>query len=310
MLEEIIHRHPDNPILTASDIPGGASSVFNSALVRHEGKVVALLRVERCDGTQSIRYAESPDGLEFQVTDEVLLVPTAEPQLTYEEAIYDPRITKIEGTYYVTYAAENRFGCQVGLARSSDLKHWEKMELIAEPDNRNIVLFPERINGLYCRLDRPYSGPFGTQQRGGIWVSYSPDLVFWGMHRNIMESRRFHWDRGKIGPGAPPVKTEAGWLVIYHGTTPYCNGLVYRLGLALLDLEDPTRVVARPAEYLLSPRETYERVGDVPNVCFACAAIPSEDGGELMIYYGGADTCLCLATARIDELVEACLKAP
>jgi len=305
MFEDIIHRHPANPVLTAEDIPGGASSVFNSALVRHEGKIVALLRVEKRDGTQSIRYAESADGIDFEVTDELMLVPASEPHLTYEEAIYDPRITRIDGTYYVTYASENRFGCQIGLSRSRDLKHWEKMELIAEPDNRNIVLFPEKIDGLYCRLDRPFSGG-----QGGIWVSRSPDLVFWGMHRNIMESRRFHWDRGKIGPGAPPIKTEKGWLIIYHGTTPYCNGLVYRLGLALLDLSDPTRVLARPRQYLLSPKEDYERVGDVPNVCFACAAIPDDDGQRLSIYYGGADTCLCLATARIDDLLEACLTWP
>ncbi len=303
MLQEIITRHPANPILTADDIPGGASSVFNSGFIRHQGKVAGLLRVERRDGTQSIRYAESADGLKFDITDELMLVPQAEPHLTYEEAIYDPRITRIDDTFYVTYASENRFGCQVGLSRSKDLKHWEKMELIAEPDNRNIVLFPEKVNDLYCRLDRPYSG-----QRGGIWVSYSPDLVFWGIHRNIMESRRFHWDRGKIGPGAPPLRTDAGWLVVYHGTTPYCNGLVYRLGLALLELDDPTVVISRPAEYLLSPEADYERVGDVPNVCFACAAIPGADGELLNIYYGGADQVVCLATARIDDLVEACLK--
>jgi len=303
MLQEIITRHPANPILTADDIPGGASSVFNSGFIRHEGKVVGLLRVERRDGTQSIRYAESADGLKFDITDELMLVAQAEPHLTYEEAIYDPRITKIDDTFYATYASENRFGCQVGLSRSKDLKHWEKMELIAEPDNRNIVLFPEKINGLYCRLDRPFS-----RQQGGIWVSYSPDLVFWGIHRNIMESRRFHWDRGKIGPGAPPLRTDAGWLVVYHGTTPYCNGLVYRLGLALLELDDPTVVISRPAEYLLSPKADYERVGDVPNVCFACAAIPGADGELLNIYYGGADQVVCLATARIDDLVEACLK--
>jgi predicted GH43/DUF377 family glycosyl hydrolase len=300
--QDIIRRHPANPILTADDIPGGASSVFNSGLVRYQGKIVALLRVETRAGTQSIRYAESADGLKFDISDELMLVPTAEPHLTYEEAIYDPRITRIGDTYYVTYASENRFGCQVGLSRSKDLKHWEKMELIAEPDNRNIVLFPEKIKGLYCRLDRPFAG-----LQGGIWVSYSPDLVFWGIHRNIMESRRFSWDRGKIGPGAPPVETEAGWLVIYHGTTPYCNGLCYRLGLALLDLEDPTKVLGRPPQYLLSPREYYERVGDVPNVCFACAAIPSQDGEDLWIYYGGADQCLCLATARIADLLDACL---
>lgn len=304
MLETLIQRHPENPILTADDIPGGASSVFNSALIRHGDKIVTLLRVEKRDGTQSIRYGESSDGLKFDITADPMLVPTEEPWLTYEEANYDPRITKIEDTYYVTYAAENAHGCQIGLAHSQDLKHWEKMEPIALPDNRNIVLFPEKINGMYYRLSRPFS-----TGSGGIWVDRSPDLVHWGVHRHIMGSRKFAWDRGKIGPGAPPLKTDAGWLVIYHGTTPYCNGLVYRLGVALLDLEDPTRVISRPAEYLLSPKESYERVGDVPNVCFACATIrmPDDHGDDLWIYYGGADQCLCLATAKVSDLTRACL---
>jgi len=307
MPETILRRHPDNPILTAEDIPGGAHAVFNSGFVRHEGRVAGLLRVERLDGTQSIRHAASDDGVRFEVDDEELLVPADEPERTYEEAVYDPRITRIDGTCYVTYASENRFGCQIGLARSTDLRRWERMGMIAEPDNRNIVLFPERIDGLYCRLDRPFVGPFGGGRNGGVWVSRSPDLIYWGRHRCIMESRPYHWDRGKIGPGAPPVRTEKGWLVIYHGTTPLCNGLVYRLGLALLDLSDPTKVLARPRRYLMTPTEAYERIGDTPNVCFACAAVPSPDGRELAVYYGAADQCLCLATARIDDLVEAAL---
>ena len=302
MAQDILTRHPANPVLTGADIPGGANSVFNCGFVRHEGKIVGLLRVERLDGTQTVRYAESDDGVTFRVDPEETLVPTAEPQLTYEEAIYDPRITKIGQTYYATYAAENRFGCQIGLARSSDCRTWEKMDLIAEPDNRNIVLFPETIGGLYYRLDRPFSG-----QQGGVWVSSSPDLIFWGRHRNIMESRRFSWDRGKIGPGAPPIKTDKGWLVIYHGTTPLCNNLIYRLGIAMLDLDDPTKVIHRPKRYLMTPTADYERIGDTPNVCFACAAIPSENGKEVSIYYGAADQVLCLATARLDDLIDAAL---
>lgn len=193
MFQDIIRRHPANPILTADDIPGSAMNVFNSGLIRHEGRIVALLRVEQRSGLQSIRYAESPDGIrDWRIDDELMLVPTTEPHRTYEEAIYDPRITRLEGTYYCTYASENRFGCQVGLARSADLRHWEKREPIALPDNRNIVLFPERI-------------------------------------------------------------------------------------------------------------------GQTPNVCLACAAIPSEDGDDLAIYYGGADQVLCLATARLPDLLDACL---
>jgi predicted GH43/DUF377 family glycosyl hydrolase len=162
-----------------------------------------------------------------------------------------------------------------------------------------MVLFPEKIDGLYARLDRPFeSGP-----RGNIWISYSPDLVFWGKSECIMESRAWAWDQGKIGPGAPPVRTEEGWLVIYHGTTPRINGQIYKAGVALLDLKDPRKVLARGKEYIMAPSELYERVGDVPNVVFPTAAIPYPERDELRIYYGGADTVFCLATAKISELI-------
>jgi len=300
-MHELIQRYEGNPILRPEQIPD-ASAVFNSGFAEHEGKTYGVLRIEQLSGLQSMRVAESTDGIDFRVRNEHILVPEAEPMATYLEACYDPRITKIDDTYYITYAAENRFGCQIGLARTQDFETFEIIDTIAEPDNRNIVLFPRKIRGMYWRLDRPFSG-----MQGGIWVSQSPDLIHWGRHRCIMESRRFHWDRGKIGPGAPPIETDEGWLVLYHGTTPSCNGLMYRVGVALLDLEDPTRVIARPKGFLLSPYELYEQVGNVPNVCFPCAAIPKPDG-TLWIYYGGADTVLCLALAKIRDLLDWCLK--
>ena len=298
-MEDVVKRYPGNPIITPEMIPG-ANAVFNSAVVRYGEKYAAILRVETKKGYQSMRVAWSDDGIHFDVQPGEVLVPAEEPFLTYEEAIYDPRITQIGDIYYICYAAENRYGCQVSVSKTKDFQVFEKVAIACEPTNRNMVLFPEKINGLYARLDRPFQ--YGGQ--GHIWLSYSPDLVFWGKSVCIMESRRFAWDQGKIGPGAPPIKTDEGWLVLYHGTTPRCNGLIYKAGVALLDLEDPSKVVARSKEYLLAPSALYERIGDVPNVVFVTSAIPDFENDEVRIYYGAADTCFCMATAKISALID------
>jgi len=298
-MREIVTRFSGNPIITPDMIPG-ANAVFNSSVVPFEGRYAAVLRVESRQGYQTMRLAWSEDGVCFEVDPDPILAPAEEPFLTYEEAIYDPRITRIGDTYYICYAAENRYGSQVSVSKTLDFRSFEKVAIASEPTNRNMVLFPEKIGGMYVRLDRPFQ-PGG---QGHIWMCDSPDLVHWGNPRCIMESRRFAWDQGKIGPGAPPIKTKDGWLVIYHGTTPRCNGLIYKAGVAILDLDDPSKVVARSREYLMAPSETYERVGDVPNVVFVTSAIPDFDKDEIRLCYGAADTCFCMATARISDLIE------
>jgi len=299
-MAEVVKRYAKNPILTPDMIPG-ANAVFNSSVTRFGKKYVGVFRVEKREGFQSLRVAWSDDGItKWKFDPEEVLVPTEEPFKTYEEARYDPRITKIDDAYYICHASENRFGCQISVARTKDFKKFEKIAVASEPTNRNMVLFPEKIDGLYVRLDRPFE--FGG--KGNIWISYSPDLVFWGKSECIMESRSFAWDSGKIGPGCPPIKTKDGWLVIYHGITPRCNGMIYKAGVALLDLKDPRKVLARAKEWIMAPREIYERVGDVPNVCFPTAAIPDFEKDELRLYYGGADTVFCMATAKISELIK------
>jgi len=298
-MDDIVTRYPGNPIITPAMIPG-ASAVFNSAVVRFEDRYAAILRVESKQGFQTMRMAWSDDGIHFDVLPGPILAPTEEPFTIFEEAIYDPRITKIGDTYYICYAAENRYGCQVSVSKTLDFRTFEKVAIASEPTNRNMVLFPEKINGLYVRLDRPFQ-PGG---QGHIWMCDSPDLVHWGNPKCIIESRRFAWDQGKIGPGAPPIKTDEGWLVIYHGTTPRCNGLIYKAGVALLDLDDPSKVIARGKEYLMAPIMDYERIGDVPNVVFITSAIPDFEKDEMRMYYGGADTCFCMATAKISDLIE------
>jgi predicted GH43/DUF377 family glycosyl hydrolase len=301
-MQQIVKRYAGNPIVTPDMIPG-ANAVFNSSVARVGNRYVGVFRVEKREGFQSLRVAWSEDGINgWNFEPNEILVPTEEPFKTYEEARYDPRITRIDAddAWYICHASENRFGCQISVARTRDFKSYEKIAVAAEPTNRNMVLFPEKINGLYCRMDRPFE--YGG--RGNMWISYSPDLVFWGKSECIMQSRVFAWDQGKIGPGAPPVKTREGWLVLYHGVTPRVNAQIYKAGVALLDLNDPRKVIARSREYILAPSELYERVGDVPNVIFPTAAIPYPEKDELRIYYGGADTVFCMATAKISELID------
>lgn len=298
---DVVQRYPGNPILTPEVIPG-ANAVFNSSVARFGNKYVGVFRVEKRQGFQSLRVGWSDDGItNWKFDPDEVLVPTEEPFITAEEARYDPRITYIkeDDRYYICHASENRFGCQISVAGTKDFKRFEKIAVAAEPTNRNMVLFPEKIGGLYLRLDRPWEGG----NSGNMWISYSPDLVYWGRSECIMQSRSFAWDQGKIGPGAPPIRTSEGWLIVYHGITPRVNAKIYKAGVALLDLEDPRKVIARGKEYIMAPRELYERVGDVPNVVFPTAVIPYPEKDEVRIYYGGADTVFCLATAKISELI-------
>jgi predicted GH43/DUF377 family glycosyl hydrolase len=281
----------------------GANAVFNSSVARFGERYVGVFRVEKRQGYQSLRVAWSDDGInDWKFDPDEVLVPTEEPFKTYEDARYDPRITYIasDDRYYICHASENRLGCQISVASTRDFKSFTKIAVASEPTNRNMVLFPEKIGGLYVRLDRPFELGGG----GNIWMSFSPDLVYWGRSECIMQSRIFEWDQGKIGPGAPPIRTKEGWLVIYHGVTPRVNAKIYKAGVALLDLDDPRKVIARGKEYIMAPREMYERVGDVPNVVFPTAVIPYPEKDEARIYYGGADTVMCLATAKISDLID------
>jgi predicted GH43/DUF377 family glycosyl hydrolase len=169
---------------------------------------------------------------------------------------------------------------------------------VSEPGNKDGVLFPEKIKGYYARLDRPIGGGVGS-----IWISYSEDLVHWGRSEVVISPRPGYWDAFRIGASAPPIKTDQGWLEIYHGVKMMPNGPIYRIGSVMLDLENPARVIGHCADPILSPREKYERIGDINNVVFACGAIVGEDR-SVKVYYGAADTSICVATADLDALIQ------
>lgn len=300
---DIIQRYSDNPILTIEDLPCRSNSVFNSGCIKVGNRYVMMLRIEDVDGSQHFRMAYSDDGIRFSVESDPVRLPPSENEEYYELLCYDPRITPLEGTYYICYAAHGAKGVRVGMAQTDDFVNFRRLPYASQPDNRNGVLFPEKIGGKYVLLNRPTMA-YGQGGKGDMWISYSPDLEHWGHHKLVAETRKERWDGHKLGAGPVPIKTDEGWLLIYHGVYERCNGLVYRAGAMLLDLEDPSKVIARSKGYILSPSEDYERRGDVDNCIFVTGNV-LEDDGTVKLYYGGADTVMCLAYAKLDDLIYA-----
>ncbi len=300
--EPLVERHSGNPILTRDDVPYPVETVHNAAVVKHDGRYVMLFRSHLRNGRSIIGIAESGDGFGFRVRPEPFLVPDdREPFATYEEfGVEDPRVTRIGEDYWITYSAYSRHGVRIALARTADFRSVERVSLITQADYRNVVLFPRKFGGRYVRLDRPHSeiAPWS------IWISYSPDLIHWGDSCILIKPVTYHWDEMKVGPGAPPVETPVGWLNIFHGVFKTMDGAVYRLGVALHDLDDPARVTVAD-DWILQPEDPWERTGYVHNVVFTCGAV-AEDDGTLKLYWGGADTVMCAGVARIEQLVELC----
>jgi len=304
---DIIQRHPDNPILTPADVPYPVETVHNAAVASYQGRTILLFRSHLRNGRSILGLAESEDGFHFTVRPTPFMVPATEGPFAEYEAfgVEDPRITFIENEYLITYSAYSRHGVRIGLARTHDFQSVQRIAFISEADMRNVVLFPERFGGRYARLDRPHS----QIDPWSIWISWSPDLIHWGDAQVVMKPMKYHWDEMKIGPGAPPIRTPRGWLSIYHGVFETMGGAVYRLGAALHALDDPARILGVSDEWVLSPRDPWERTGYVPNVVFTCGALPDDDGA-LRIYWGAADNVLCAGTARVDDLVDLCLEKP
>ncbi len=301
--QDVLHRFEGNPIITLEDIPFRCNTVFNGAVIKKGNEYFHLLRVEGQQGYSLFALARSKDGLHFTVEDEPVMTPARMgPFAKYESrGIEDPRITAIDGVYYVMYTAYSQYGTRIALAKTANFYRYKRIAFVSEPGNKDGILFPEKINGEYVRLDRPIG-----KNVGSMWVSYSKNLVDWGKSEILMTPRPGMWDGYRIGASVPPIKTEHGWLEIYHGVKMTSAGPIYRIGTVLLDLERPHEVAARCAYPVLSPREDYERIGDVGNVAFACGAVV-EDAGEIKVYYGAADTCICVATAELNDLIDATL---
>ena len=271
MKQDIVRRYHGNPILTKADIPYPVETVHNAAVVKHGDEYVMLFRSHLRTGRSILGIARSPDGFRFTADPEPFLTPARDgPFAAYEEfGVEDPRITRIDADYLITYSAYSRNGVRVALAKTRDFREVERISLITEADYRNVVIFPEKFDGLYARLDRPHSeiSPWS------IWISYSPDLHYWGESQLVMKPVPYHWDEMKIGPGAPPIRTDRGWLSIYHGVFRTMDGSVYRLGVALHDLKNPAKILGVGDSWILQPEDPWEVTGYVHNVVFTCGAV-------------------------------------
>lgn len=307
MKKDLVSRYPNNPILTKDDIPYPVVTVHNAGITKYNDKYIMLFRSHLHNGRSIIGLAQSDNGYDFEVRPEPFLTPSTDSVFgEYEEyGVEDVRISQIDDEYLLTYSAYSRHGVRIGLARTRDFVSVERISLITQSDLRNVVIFPEKINGQYVRLDRPHS----EISKWSVWISYSPDLVHWGNSKVIIKPETYHWDEMKIGPGATPIKTDKGWLNIYHGVFETMSGVVYRLGVALHDLEDPSVVIGVADDWILQPEAPWEITGYVPNVVFTCGAVAEEDG-SVKIYWGGADSVMCVGSANIEELVQLCIDNP
>jgi len=284
-----LKRHKENPILLPNPFHSWeALNVFNAAVVHHNGLFHMLYRAQGLDYVSHIGYAVSEDGVHWARLD----TPVFSPREPWEaRGVEDPRVTYLEGTFYMTYTGYSSQGIRAAMARSTNLIRWDRMGIILpNEDNKDHTLFPEKINGRYALLHR---------RPPDIWLAYSDDLVHWTDHQIIMRPRPGTWEHLKIGAGGPPLRTDAGWLIIYHAVDAK---RVYRLGAALLDLEDPRVVLHRSPTPLLEPVEVWEVRGDVPNVVFTCANVVVD--GTLYVYYGGADRVMALATCELEGLLK------
>lgn len=299
--KDIVHRWEGNPIITLDDLSFRCNIIRNAGAIRAGQDYVLLLTIQSLQGIHRIYTAHSRDGYHFEVCPNPLMEPSPDEEYAaYEEmGVLDPRVVALDGTYYICYDALGPHGYTLGLARTADFASVERIGIVSQPDTKGGVLFPEMIGGKYARLERPSAG-------GSIWVSYSKDLEHWGWSEVVMTPRGGYWDNDRIGASTPPVLTDHGWLFVYYGVKQTSAGPLVRMGAAIVDREDPSRVVGRTNVPILSPREMCERVGEAQNLVYSCGAIV-EPSGVLNLYYGAANSCICLGTVPVDAIVQSCL---
>ena len=297
----VMWRYSNNPLIGWNPTPSTAR-IYNSAVLPFEGAFVGVFRADHKNGRANIHFGRSRDGIHFDIDDDIIpwVDENGKPDpISYG---YDPRFVKIDDTYYVVWCDDMK-GASIGMGMTKDFKIWTRLPNPLMPFNRNGVLFPRKINSNYILFSRPSDSahtPFGD-----IYMSESPDLIYWGKHRWVMGKGGQGWWQGtKIGGGPVPIETKEGWLMFYHGVSGTCNGFVYSFSAVLLDINDPGKVLLRARDYMLTPEKEYETTGFVPNVTFPCANIYDADTGRIAIYYGAADTYTALAFCQVDEVLD------
>lgn len=298
-----VWRYTENPVIKRDPIPC-ANSVFNSALVPFKAGYAGVFRVDNTNRNMTLHSGTSKDGINFKLSEKPIKFICDEPEIAEFIEGYDPRVCWLEDRYYITWC-NNYHGYTIGVGYTYDFEKFYQMENAFLPFNRNGVLFPRKINDKFVMLSRP--SDTGHTPFGDIFCSQSPDMVHWGCHRHVLGPKidgSLNWQCTKTGAGPIPIETSEGWLMFYHGVLTSCNGFVYNMGVALLDLEKPWKVIYRSKPYLLNPRMDYECVGDVPNVVFPCSALTDSKTGKIAIYYGCADTVTSLAFCYSDEIID------
>ena len=296
-------RHRGNPILSRDNWPYPINSVFNAGAVRLlDGETLLLCRVEDRTGLSHLCAARSLNGLDgWRIDPQPTLLgnPREYPEEIW--GIEDPRITYVPELeqYAVAYTSFARGGPGVSLALTRDFRSFERFGVIMPPEDKDAALLPRRINGYWAMIHRPV-----TSLGAHMWISFSPDLRHWGSHKIILEARRGGWwDANKIGLCSPPIETSKGWLTIYHGVRHTASGCIYRLGLALFDLNRPDVCLQRGDSWMFGPEAPYERSGDVNDVVFPCGQTIGADGDTIYLYYGAADSCMAMATGSVRSLL-------
>jgi len=295
----VVWRSERNPVIPRDLVPT-SNSIFNSAVVPFKGEFAGVFRCDNTARRMQLHTGRSKDGVNWELEPERIQFICDDEEIGNFVYGYDPRVCWIEDRYYVTWC-NGYHGPTIGVAYTHDFKEYHQSENAFLPFNRNGVMFPRKINGKYAMLSRPSDN--GHTPFGDVFYSESPDMCHWGCHRHVMGTAG-GWQSTKVGAGPIPIETTEGWLMIYHGVLTSCNGFVYSTGAALLDIDKPWKVIHRTRPYILSPQKLYECVGDVPNVVFPCAAVCDAPTGRIALYYGGADTVVCLAFTQVDELID------
>jgi predicted GH43/DUF377 family glycosyl hydrolase len=305
--KDVLVRHPANPILTAADFPTKMRAVYNSSAIKmHDGRYVMLCRTNQLNHMTLLWGADSTDGINWTLRPEPFEMPQDDLwQRVSRSVYYDPRITYIDGQYIVLIATEGDQGCRVAMFRSPDLNALEFVNYINVPDNRNMVIFPEKSkDGRYMRLERPSTSAHGG--KGNVWLSFSPDLIHWGDAYEVLStSQLWNFAISGLGPSTVPHRIDEGWLIIFHGIMNNCSTREYSVGAAILDGDEPWKVKYLAKHPILYPVADYEMTGLVEHVCFPCSKIIEPDN-SVKVYYGGADTVQCVAIGQLEDIIYAC----
>jgi len=304
---ELFKRYDGNPILTVSDWPYPTNAIMNPGAITFEGQTLLLVRVEDMRGFSHLTVARSTDGFtNWQIDSSPTL--QADPGAHEERwGIEDARLIWLEDQeqYAITYTSFGEGGPVISLAITKDFQNFARMGSLLPPEDKDACLFPRRFHGRFALIHRPI-----VRGEAHMWISFSPDLTHWGDHRLLIRTRPAFWDGSRVGLACQPIETEEGWLIFYHGVRVTTAGQIYRMGLALLDIEEPWRVLRRSDEWLLGPREIYEQVGDVGGVVFPSGVTIDKEANRLNLYYGAADSSVAVATAKLSECMDYVASCP